>query len=197
MLHRCFCLALLAHLAIGGATLPRPPAAVKVLDIFYQLQSAEEQKKLGRAAPHVAFELSEKEINEYSTYTLANTPRPGVQSISVKVFPNNYISTLTMMDFDAVERFRPGVIPTLLKPVLTGKKTIWIDFRFQAVNGRTTYSIEKAYFQNVRIPAFVISEMIQVVGARQPEHYDTSKPVPLPFGLQKIWTKDHSVLAEN
>ena len=39
--------------------------------------------------------------------------------------------------------------------------------------------------------------MIEVVAARQPEHYDTSKPVPLPFGLRKVWTGDKVVMGEN
>jgi hypothetical protein len=34
-------------------------------------------------------------------------------------------------------------------------------------------------------------------GVRQPEHYDTSKPAPLPFGLRKVWTADQVVMDEN
>jgi len=178
-------------------SITRPPAAVKILGLFDHLQAAEQQKLNGQKPQHVALELSEKEINDYSVYALAVAPRPGFRSLAVKVFPNNYISTLTLVDFDAIERWKPGTIPTLLKPVLTGTKIIWLDFRFQAAGGRTTFSVEKAYFENLRLPAFFVEKMIQAVAARQPEHYDTTRAVLLPFGLQRLWTKEHMVLGEN
>ena len=181
----------------GDSVGSRPAAVTKVLELFDHLQTAQQQKARGQKPQHVGFNLTEQEINEYSAYALRTTPRPGLRSVSVKVFPNNYISTLTVIDFDAVERWKPGTIPTLLKPVLTGQKTIWMDYRFQAANGRTTFSVEKAYFEKLRLPAFFIEKMIQIVASRQPEHYDTTKPLPLPFGLEKVWTNEHAVAGEN
>jgi hypothetical protein len=184
---RAIALALAAAMVASPATTP----VVKVLDIFTRLQASQQKYQ------PVAFQLTDAEIDEYSRYALAATPRPGLRSFSVKVFPNNYLSTLTLIDFDAVERWKPGTIPTLLKPVLSGQKSIWVDVRFQAANGRATFTIEKAYFQNIRLPAIFVSQMIQAVAARQPEHYDTTKPVPLPFGLKKAWTNGHTVFGEN
>ena len=57
--------------------------------------------------------------------------------------------------------------------------------------------MEKAYFQQLRLPAVLVEKVIQVVAARQPEKYDTSKPVPLPFGLQRVWTGERLVMGEN
>ena len=39
--------------------------------------------------------------------------------------------------------------------------------------------------------------MIEILAARQPEHYDTTKPFPLPFGLRQVWTTEHSVAGQN
>ena len=145
----------------------------------------------------VRFRLTEAEVNEYADYALKSTPRPGLQSVTIKLFPNNYYSTFTVIDFDAVERFKPGTIPALLRPVLSGRKSIWVDCRVQAQNGVATFTIEKAYFGSIRLPAFFVQKMIEVLAARQPEHYDTSKPVPLPFGLRNVWTGDKVVSGEN
>jgi hypothetical protein len=117
--------------------------------------------------------------------------------VSVKFFPANYVSTYTVVDFDAVERWKPGTIPFLLKPVLNGRKAIWVDYRFKTENGKVTFAVEKAYFQKLRIPAYAVEKMIQVVAARQPERYDTTKPVPLPFGLRKVETSDKLVMGQN
>ena len=182
-----------------GASLPAegpPAAAQKFLSLFDQLRAAQAQNAHGEHQ-NVAFRFSDAEINDYMRYSLQATPRPGLQSVSVKVFPQNYISTYTVVDFDAVERWHPGTIPTLLKPVLSGKKSIWVDYRINAQNYKVTFSVEKAYYQDVRLPAFFVNKMIQIVAARQPEHYDTTKPMPIPFGLKQIWTSDHVIQGQN
>jgi hypothetical protein len=184
-------IAALAAAAAGLEAAAPPPAATKFLQLFEQLRQAE---KLARtpAPKHVAFRFSDTEINDYLTYSLKVTPRPGVDSVTIKIFPKNYVSTFTIVDFDAVERWKPGTIPLLLRPVLRGKQSIWVDYRFQAAGSRLSFSVEKAYYGKIRLPAFFVQKMIQVVAARQPEKYDTSKPMPLPFGLRQIWTEDNS-----
>jgi hypothetical protein len=164
-------------------------AAADMPALFDRLRNAKPNER-------VSFQLTETEINDYMVTSLKKTPRPGVDAVTVKFFPNNYVSTFTWVDFDAVERWKPGTIPALLKPVLNGKKSIWVDVRFQASAGIATFSVEKAYFNEIRIPALVVEKMMQVLASRQPEHYDTSKPVPLPFGLTRVWTKEKLVGGE-
>jgi hypothetical protein len=174
----------------------RPAAAVKFLALFDQLRAAEEAGKRGEHQ-RVAFEFSDTEIDEYMQYSLKAAPRPGLESVTVKVFPANYVSTYTVIDFDAVERWKPGTIPTLLRPVLTGKKSIWVDYRIQAHDSKIGFSVEKAYYQNIHIPAFLVSKVIGIVAARQPEKYDTSAPMPIPFGLKTMWTSEHVMHGQN
>jgi len=117
--------------------------------------------------------------------------------VTVKVFPANYISTFTVVGFDAVERWKPGTVPAILRPVLTGRKTVSVDCRFRAESSRLTFTVEKAYYQGVRLPAALARELIAVVAARQPEKYDVRKPTPLPFGLRRLWTDGHAFAGEN
>ena len=136
-------------------------------------------------------------MNEYLRYAQTMNPRPGLERLSVKFFPGSYVSTFTVVDFDMVEKARPGTVPMLLKPVLNGKKEVWVDLRLNAVGGFVTVSVEKAYFQSIRLPAFMVEKMINVVGSRQQEKFDTSKPVPLPFRLQSVVTGDKTLAGEN
>jgi hypothetical protein len=168
------------------------PVVTKVLTLFDQLRAAEASKARG-VYRHVAFQLSDSEVNDYMRSSLKTAPRPGLESMTVKIFPNNYISTFTVVDFDAVERWHPGTIPTLLKHVLTGKKSIWVDYRIHAQDSKFSFSVEKAYYQNVRMPAYFVEKMIQIVGERQPEKYDTSQPMSIPFGLRQLSTSDHVI----
>jgi hypothetical protein len=179
----------------SAETSPVPQVATKVLGLFQDLRDAQSQKTIGRTR-HVSFQLSSTEINEYMAWALQTTPRPGLNAVNVKVYSQNYISILTVVDFDAVEKWKPGTIPEILKPILSGKKNISVDYRFQAENRTVTFSVEKAYYASVRLPAFFVQEIIKIVAARQPEKYDTSKPLPLPFGLRRVWTADHVVMGE-
>ena len=168
-----------------------PPVAAKMWNLFQSLEAARLSHR------KTSFHLTETEINQYLQYSLRATPRPGLDSSTIKFFPGNYVSTFTVVDFDRVERWKPGTIPVLLHPVLSGRKSIWVDVRFQTQNGSMTFTVEKAYFQKLRLPAFLVQKVIQVVAARQPEKYDTSKPVPLPFGLRRVWIDQKAVCGES
>jgi hypothetical protein len=178
---------------VDGST---PPAAAKFLDLFDRLRAAHEKAVEGKFQL-VAFQLSESEINEYLAYSLKTTPRPGLTSVTVKVSGNDYVSTKANIDFDAIEKWNPGAIPTLLHPVLKGKKAISIDFRIHADNSLMTFSVEKAHYEDTPLPGIFVEKMIQIMAARQPEHYDTSRPIPIPFSLRKVWTTEHTVQGHN
>jgi hypothetical protein len=182
--------------ALGWGAEPVPPVATKVLGLFEQLRTADAARTQGKPR-RVTFQLADAEINEYMRYALHATPRPGLESVTIKVFPQNYVSTFAVIDFDAVERWKPGTIPGMLRPVLSGKKSISVDYRFQTANAKITFSVEKASYQNVWVPAFVVEKLIQIIASRQPEKYDASKPLPLPFGLQRVWTGGHLIQGEN
>ena len=169
----------------------QPPEVQKVWRLFGDLAQA------SGAHRKMRFQLTEQEVNDYLRGALILNPRPGLEKLTMKFFAGNYVSTFTVIDFDLVEKTRPGTVPVILRPVLNGKKEIWIDARVRAVDGFATFSVEKAYFQSIRLPAFAVEKMINVVGARQREKFDTSKPVPLPFGLRSLVTGDKTVAGEN
>jgi hypothetical protein len=187
-------LSFLACTPVWPADSPPSPAAQKFLGLFEEFRQAEARSASRR---RVSFNLSDQEVNEYMQYALRITPRPGMNSVSVKFFPKNYVSTFTVVDFDAIERWKPGTVPSLLRPMLRGKRSVWVDFRFVVANSKVTFSVEKAYYDQVRLPAFFVQEMIRIIAARQPEHYDTSKPLALPFGLQQVWTEDRAIKGNN
>jgi hypothetical protein len=190
----------LVLLLLSGSRLPAsdtavPPVAQKVLALFQDLREARAHRATNPR--YVSFALSDGEINEYMRYALRTAPRPGVDSVTIKIFPQNYVSTFTIVDFDAIERWKPGTIPMLLRPILRGKQSIWIDYRFASANWKITFSVEKAYFDKLRLPAIFVSKVIQILAARQPEHYDTSKPLTMPFGLRQAWTENRVVKGNN
>ena len=135
------------------------------------------------------FRLTQEEINDYLVYTLQKTPRPGVESVFVKLYPYNYVSSFLVIDFDAVERARPGTIPFVLRPLLKGKKQVLLDLRFKVQDGLATFDIEKAYYGSSHLPNAFAETLLETVASLQAEQYDVSHPVPLPFGLKQVSTE--------
>ena len=183
---------------IAGSSAPAPappPTAARMLDLFDRLHNAEEHK--GDADTKVHFKFTDNEVNDYVRYALKTTPRPGIESVSVKFFPKDYVSTFTKVDFDAIEKWKPGTIPVVLRPFLKGHKTILVDFRIKAHDANLTFTVEKARYDDMTLPAYFVEKVIQLVAARQPEKYDTTKPIPLPFGVADITTGEKLVLGHN
>ena len=179
--------------AINAGKVPAPivpvPTATtnRILDLFAKLQAVPRQP--------VSFHLSEDEVNEYLAYALLVTPRPGIGSLKVRFFPHDYVSTVIVIDFDDIERWSPGLVPGFMG--LTGKRAVWLDFRFSAANGIATYTVEKAFYQDKSLPHFLADKIVQILGARQPEGVDADRTVLLPFGLRSVRTGEHFVEGEN
>jgi hypothetical protein len=169
----------------------------KMLDFFDRLRKAETEQAAHRPVPHVETRFTEGEVNEYMVHALKKTPRPGVKSIQVQFADGNYIATTVMADLDALERWKPGTIPFALRWALSGIKSLRVDLRFRQTTDRlVSLSVEKAYYQNLRIPALVVEEMMKILAARQPEHYDMNH-LMLPMGLRRMWTTGHTISGMN
>jgi hypothetical protein len=185
-----FCFSL-AHAAVAVGPVE------KMLDFFDRLRKADAEQAAHRPAPHVETRFTEGEVNDYMAHALKTTPRPGVKSIHVEFADGNYISTTVMADLDALERWKPGTIPGALRWVLSGNKTLRVDVRFRQTTDKLVgISVEKAYYQDLRIPALVVEEMMKILAARQPEHYDMNH-LTLPMGLKRMWTTGHTISAMN
>lgn len=165
---------------------PPSSSTLRILDLFAKLQAVPRQP--------VSFRLSEDEVNQYLVYALLKTPRPGINSVSFKFFPHDYISMAMVIDFDDIERWSPGLLPGFLG--LTGRKAVWIDVRFSASDGAANYKVEKAFFQDKALPRFLAEKIIQTLGARQPEGF-SDKDMLLPLGLRQAHTGEHFIEAEN
>jgi hypothetical protein len=179
-----------------------PPAVAggpveRMLGFFDSLREAGREQEAHRAVPHVEARFTDGEVNEYLAYALRTVPRPGVKAIRIECADGNYIATTVVADLDALERWRPGTISFVLRWALSGIKTLRVDLRFrQTTDWLVGLSVEKAYYQDLRIPAWLVQEMMRILAAHQPEHYDTDR-LMLPMGLRRVWTAGRTISAMN
>ena len=165
---------------------------IQVTDLLSSLSRYDQD---GRPKGHkIEFEVPERAINEYLAYSLRNRPRPGISSVTVTLLPKNDITATVEVDFGAVSA---DLIPEAMRAVLSGKRTVKVNGHFESKDGTVTFSLKDAAGPDGKMLANkLMNDLLRAIGSRQPETYDPSKPLQLPFGLKKIWTEKLTFLGE-
>jgi hypothetical protein len=161
-----------------------------MLDLLAAL-STYDRKGRNREGQQISFEIPEEEINVYLAYSLRVLRRPGIEGMTLKLLPHNEVQATAVIDFDAVGRWNPGTVPLRLQPALSGKREIRLEAQFEAHDGILNFMLKAAQDREHKpIPKNVAESILRSLGAQQPEQYDTSRPIQLPFGLQRVWTEN-------
>jgi hypothetical protein len=148
----------------------------------------------GLRAQTVAFQFTETEIDEYLAYSLRVKPRPGVSRLAVRFLPDNEISVLALIDFAGVRKWNEWLIPETLRSALNAPRPVQVDLKFQASGGFGTFTLKNVSGPgDTIIPKTAMEWIIQAIAVHQPEWYDTTRSIPLPFRLQRIWTANQSI----
>jgi hypothetical protein len=144
----------------------------------------------------IGFELPERAINEYLAWVLKARPRAGISAATVTL-ADNEIAAQVRIDFDALGNGGTNLLAEPWGKALTGQRDMRVTVQFEAQKGLLTFKVKEAHDADGKpIPNQVMAEVIQALARRQPEAYDTTKPVPLPFGLKRVWIGQRSLCGE-
>lgn len=149
-----------------------------------------------KPAPPVQFRFTESEVNSWTAKELKSRRYMGIEKASFKFFGGNYVSTLSTVDFDQVQRWQSHVIPSAAKVFLSGRRDLWVDFRFRSAHGKIALNIEKAYIDKVPIPKTVADGLLQMIAAAADEP-DPTDLFPMPLPLAKVWTEGRELCGGN
>jgi hypothetical protein len=115
----------------------------------------------------------------------------------VTLLPRNQIVFEPEVDFAAVAPWFSGAVPDALKAFLGGGQNVRLSVEFEARDGAVTLKWKDAVLPGSQaISANVFAVFLQTLGSQQPEAFDITKPIPLPFGLKRIWTDKQSLNGE-
>jgi hypothetical protein len=170
--------------------------AMQIADLLASLGKFDRDGK-GTAAQKIGFEIPERAVNEYLAYSLRNRPRPGISAITVTLLPKNDISATVEIDFNSIKQWDPEILPEALRPLLSGKRSIQLNAHFESKNGTFTFALKDVHGPDGKLlENKIMTVLLQALGSHQPESYDVGKPIPLPFGLKRVWTEKQTVLGE-
>lgn len=168
----------------------KTPGCDHVLKVLQALQDYAAGKRTDR----VAFEFTEAEINEYLAYSLRLKPRLGVRGLSAHFSPDNEVSVLANIDIADVQKWNDWLIPETLRPALETPRPVQVDLKFKASDGFGTFQLKNVVGPgDVAIPKAVMEWIIQAIALHQPEWFDTTRDIALPYRLQRIWTGKQSL----
>ncbi len=169
----------------------KTPGCDHILKVLRALQDASGSQRKDA----VTFEFTEAEVNEYLAYSLRIKPRLGVSGLAVRFFPDNEISVLAKIDLAGVRKWNDWLIPATLLPAFDDPRPVQVDLKFQASDGFGTFKLKNVIGPgNVVIPKPAMEWILQAIALHQPEWYDTSKDIALPFHLQRVWTAKQALL---
>jgi hypothetical protein len=169
--------------------------ALQIVDLLASLTRFDPDAKV--PARKLGFEIPERAVNEYLAYSLHNRPRPGISAITVTLLPKNDISATIEIDFSSVKQWAPELLPEPLRPLLSGKQTLQLNAHFEVKNGSFTFALKDVHGPDSKpLANKIMTDLLQSLGSHQPESYDASKPITLPFGLKRVWTEKQAVFGE-
>jgi hypothetical protein len=172
-----------------------PIRAKPVIDLLATLAKFDRE---GRdPAQKIGFELPESAINDYLAYSLRVKPRPGIVAVRVSLLPKNQVALEVEIDFDSIVKWNSWTPPDFLRSMLSGRQTMRLNVEFAVNNGRVIMNWKDAQGPGgSAILNNIAAGLLQAIGLHQPESYDTTQPIPLPFGLKRIWTEKQLIGGE-
>jgi hypothetical protein len=179
-----------AALAPPGGGFAEGAATTGVGHVQAVLRSLQDPDRRGR---RVTFEFTEAEINEYLAYSLRVKPRPGILKAAVRLDPGDSFSVRTVLDLAGTLKGHSWILPEALKAVANTEPVLEMDVAFAAHDGYATFKLKALRGLGEALPADAAAWIVQAIGVHQPESYDTLRPIPLPFGIRRIWTGQGTV----
>jgi len=132
----------------------------------------------------VAFEFPEAMVNAYLAMSLAQQPRPGIERADLKLLPGNRITVQAQLNFDAMaDRLSKKTAESL-----KGVQPVTIELHFSVQEGKVRIEWDRFAVGDKALAAPVSAEVVRVLGAMQPEKFNTASPIPLPYGLKRLST---------
>jgi hypothetical protein len=148
-------------------------------------------------AQKLGFEIPETAVNEYLAYALRNRPRPGISAITVTLLPRNEVAATITIDFDAVQKWNPEILPEPLRPLFTGKLALRMNTQVSSKDGSFTFVLKDVRrTDGTAIRNQVVTDVLRALGSRQPESYNPDGPMTLPFGLKRVWIEKQLLCGE-
>jgi len=171
-----------------------PNAAETVRDLLRSLWVYEEHGRPSTSAK-IGFQLPENILNLYLAASLASRPRPMIDSMHVRLLPENRCIVDAKINLDTLHGRNAELFTRSERRRFTGSKLLQAEFHFSLRSGSLVFSA-KPLKGEVTPSQSLLMKIIRVIALNQPEEIDATRKIPVPFGLRKLWTMEGVLCGE-
>jgi hypothetical protein len=152
-----------------------------------QMTAIQELRPAGSRQP-VRTPITEKELNAYLAYDMAEGLPSGVVEPSITILGPGQVSARATVDLDQVRRERKPT--SLLDPFyyLSGRVPVGATGVLSSGNGVARFDLQAADVSGVPVPKFVLQQIVTYYSrsAASPEGLSLDAPFELPARIQEI-----------
>ena len=178
----CCCL---ASPAGPGATAPARSKAAASERCNGKLKALENYAAHPKTGRIQTTQFSEEEVNSYLELDLSSQYHPCLKSLTF-AFEEDRLQAVATIDFDRLGKTSNKLFPRLLSLMLSGVHTITARGQLVSGNGKASFRLEQARFDNSTLPKALVEEILSAVGRKQNPPFDPLQPSQLFYGIQKI-----------
>ncbi len=124
-------------------------------------------------------------MNSYFALILSSKYHPCLKMLSFKL-EEDKLQAVAAIDFDRLGRTSGRLLPKLLSFMLSGVHTLTARGQLVSGNGKASFRLEEARFDNTTLPKALVEEIITAVGRKQNPPFDPLEPSELFYGIQKV-----------
>ena len=147
----------------------------------------------GKTAPGERVVLTEDEINSYLRYDYASEMPSGLSDPRIRLEPELVLGEVVVdwVEWQSARGEPPGALLALL---LRGKRRVEVVGRWRSGAGKGQVDIESVRIGGARVPASLVTFLIEnVVQPRYPEAV-VGRPVELGYGLEEVRVERERVI---
>jgi hypothetical protein len=130
-------------------------------------------------------QFSQEEVNSYLALELSPKYHPCLKSLTF-IFEEDRLQGVASIDFDRLGKTSSKVLPKLLSFMLSGVHRLTAIGKLVSGNGKASFRLEQARFDESTLPKALVEEIITAVGRKQNPPFDPLQPSELFDGIQKV-----------
>jgi hypothetical protein len=183
-----------ANPAEPGATAPAVVTKAAAERCNLKLKALQDYAVHPKAGRVQTTQFSEDEVNSYFALVVSSQFNPCLKSLTFR-FEEDRLQGDAIIDFDRLETSSGKLFPKVLSLLLSGVHTITARGQLVSGNGKASFRLEQARFDNSTLPKALVEEIISAVGKKQNPPFDPLQPSQLFYGIQKIDVHSGYVIA--
>ncbi len=124
-------------------------------------------------------------MNSYLDLDLSSQYNSCLKRLTLK-FEEDKLQGAVAVDFDRLRGTSTKFLPKLLGFMLSGVHIITARGQLVSGNGKASFRLEQARFDNSTLPNALVEEIISAVGRKQDPPFDPLQPSQLFYNIQRI-----------